>query len=609
MFIVLRNLCANGFSWKLTPVPLVIGRGHDCDIRVFDSELSRRHARIWLEDGAAHFEDLGSSNATLVNGNPKIRGRLVPGDTLGAGSTIFLILENLQQLDISPNSDSGSTPITLSARLDSYVGNQSTSLHRTVHELHELFQLGRELGEVESVRDLAGLLERTLREKFEPHSLLIAWRFADDQPIAIEAREHSEKHEHAPIELLNRALDAREGVLTTSLHHAGNLRLRQTYMAVPLVHADQVLGGFALCGRMPGRIYAEDDLHYALGIASIAAPHVRAARHADQLRRDNLFLLSRTGFGIALVGTSANIAQVRTKIARAAATALPVLLLGETGTGKEIAARMLHDASSRREGPFIVVNCAAIPDHLFESEFFGHEIGAFTGATVQRLGYFEEAHGGSLFLDEIGDLSADNQARILRAIETNTFRRVGSNTSIQVDVRIVSATNKDLSSPAFRLDLLHRLNGISIAMPPLRERTEDIPKLLEHFIKISTQHGVEQVTSVRPDLIPHLQQHPWPGNVRELKTLVDRAIVFAQGPELTVEDFPLEPAAFADSHNPNVQSRDNCDTSPLLPLAEIERAHILRVLQACDGNIAEAARTLQMNRATLYRRIAEYDVS
>ncbi len=614
MFIVLRNLSANGFSWKLGTEPLLIGRGHDCDIRVFDSELSRQHAKVWLDRDLVHFEDLGSSNATLANGKPCIAGTLKPGDTLGAGSTIFLIAEDLDDFESDQSTNPEKTPITLSARIESYVGapgedGQESSTHRTVHELHDLFQFGRAMGAVETVCELAGLLERTLREQFEPHDLWIAWRYANDQPMLLEGTEPLERRDDPPLDLLHRALNSREGVVTPSVYRSGDLRIRETLMAVPLVHADQALGGFVLRGRMPGRLYAEDDLHYALGIAAIVAPHVRAVRHAEQLRRDNRVLQSRVGYSEALLGESPLMAEVRVKLARAGTSALPVLLHGETGTGKELAARMLHDASPRREGPYVVVNCAAIPDHLFESEFFGHEIGAFTGATKQRLGYFEEAHGGTLFLDEVGDLSTENQARILRAIETNTFRRVGGNAPIHVDVRIVSATNKSLEAPDFRLDLLHRLNNITISMPPLRERPEDIPMFIEHFMRISGSHGPERVTHVHPDALIHLQKHPWPGNVRELKALIDRAIVFATSHELRSKDFPFAPGEFSGSNTSDVQSRDNCDTPAPLPLAEIERVHIQHVLQICDGNIAEAARILQMNRATLYRRIAEYGVN
>lgn len=377
-------------------------------------------------------------------------------------------------------------------------------------------------------------------------------------------------------------------------------------MAFPMIHADEVLGGVLVCGRMPGRTYDEDDLHYALGIAAIAAPHIRAVRHAEQLRRDNEALQARSGTGVNLLGESPVIQGVREVITRVAGSVLPVLILGETGTGKEIAARMVHNASPRGEGPYVVVNCAAIPAHLFESEFFGHERGAFTGATQLRRGRFEEAHGGTLFLDEIGDLSLDNQARILRAIETSTFHRVGGAKAITVDVRIVAATNKALEAPEFRKDLLHRLNVVTVHMPPLRERTADIPALAQHFLRLSSSKGTVRITGLRPDAVAHLQQHPWPGNVRELKAAIDRAMLFAHGPELISEDLILEGGVAKKIDTQDAHTAYKISIPTDLSLDEIERYHIQQVLHASKGNFAKAARTLGINRMTLYKRIASY---
>ncbi len=617
VFIVLQNANGNESSWQLTHLPLVIGRSVGCDIRIHDSTLSRRHTKVWLDGDTVRFEDLGSINATLVNGCPADTGILQVGDTLGAGATLFRIVGHGKP---KPERAGGvnSTPITLSASLTTYMQNTDETpfelpFHRTVQELHDLFHLGRSLGAVESVRDLVALLERTLREHFEPHTLWLAWRYADDQPLILQVLDGSDTGEKPPLELLRRALDSREGVIKPSAHQGAEKRHPQTLMAVPFVHADNVLGGFALCGRAPGRLYAEDDLHYALGVAAIAAPHIRAVRYAEQLRRDNEALLARAGSGVRLLGESPAIISSRNQLTRAGNSNLPVLVLGETGTGKEIAARMLHDASPRNEGPYVVVNCAAIPDNLFESEFFGHEKGAFTGATQHRVGRFEEAHGGTLFLDEVGDLSLDNQARILRAIETNTFHRVGGQKPITVDVRIVAATNKTLQEPTFRLDLLHRLNGVTIQMPPLRDRPMDLPALVTHFIRLSSSHGTQRVTGLQPDTLAGLQRHPWPGNVRELKARIDRAILFAQGAELTPKDLELttvphtlEPARVSSAYTHSVSTVSQADTSSILTLAEIEREHIQYVLEACEGNIAKAARTLGINRVTLYKRIAEY---
>jgi Nif-specific regulatory protein len=610
LYIVLQHHSGNGSSWKLGPEPLIIGRSEGCDIRMFDASMSRRHAKIWLDGGIARVEDLRSSNSTLVNGIPVEFAALQPGDVLAAGIHRFHITD-VAPPETERNGGPDSTPITLSAGLTTYTRDpQETHFEaptqRTIQELHELFHLGLALGAVESIYELALLLERTLRDQFEPVALWVAWRYASDQPLVFQALESNDPNEIPPLKLLEGAIERREGLIKPSVHRDGEKRLPQTHMAAPMIHADQVLGGFAICGRAPIRTYAEDDLHYALGIAAIAAPHVRAVRHAEQLRRDNEALLARAGSGAQLLGQSPAISQARDILARAGASTLPVLILGETGTGKEIAARMLHEASPRHDGPYVVVNCAAIPGDLFESEFFGHEKGAFTGATQQRPGRFEEAGGGTLFLDEIGDLSLDNQARILRAIETSTFHRVGGHKPITVDVRIVAATNKCLEEPHFRLDLLHRLNSVTVHMPPLRERPEDLPLLADHFIRLSSSHGPIHVTGLRPDTLTLLQQHNWPGNVRELKARIDRAILFAQTHELSPADFDLGPNGVSEINTPGVYDAHKINTPTHLSLAQIERAHIQRVLETCEGNIAKAARTLGINRVTLYKRIAEY---
>jgi len=610
MYITMQNAGLGAMSWELGKVPLIIGRSDGCDIRVYDGSLSRRHAKVWLEDGIARFEDLGSRNATLLNGCPVDSGVINPGDTLALGSTVFRVHEQGTP-ERTPRVGHISTPVTISAVQSLYVSNpEETPLsepsHRTVHELHALFHLGRDMGAIDSIRDLANLLESTLRERFQPASLWIAWQYAEEQAPVFQALEGPEPDEDPPSDLLKRALESQSGVISPSVHKANGSRQPQTMMAVPFVHAEEALGGFLLCGRTPGKTYAEDDLQLAMGIAAITAPHVRAIRHAEQLRRDNQALQARAGSGAALLGESQPMKQARELLYRAGASALPVLILGETGTGKEIAARVLHDASPRHAGPYVVVNCAAIPDNLFESEFFGHERGSFTGATQQRMGRFEEAHGGTLFLDEIGDLSLDNQARILRAIETNAFRRVGGEKIIQVDVRIVAATNKALQEPGFRLDLLHRLNAITVHMPPLRARPHDIPTLTRHFIRSSSTHGPNPVDDIRQDALDLLVRHDWPGNVRELKALIQRALLFTKTNELTPEDLQLHRSDVNEMNSGAVYSGNTAIAKPILPLAEIEREHIQFVLESCQGNISAAARALGINRVTLYKRIAQY---
>jgi two-component system, NtrC family, response regulator AtoC len=274
-----------------------------------------------------------------------------------------------------------------------------------------------------------------------------------------------------------------------------------------------------------------------------------------------------------------------------------ILILGESGTGKELLARAVHAESPRRGGPFVAVSCAALTETLLESELFGHERGAFTGAAARRRGTFETAQGGTLFLDEIGDISPKLQVDLLRVLETRQFCRVGGNETITVDVRIVAATNKDLQREVaegrFRDDLFYRLNVIPITLPPLRDRREDIPLLVEHFLERMSAELGRKVDGVSRDAMAMLMSHPFPGNVRELRNLVERATVCASGPILQVVDFGLAPA---------VAAAVDAGAS----LEDVERRHIAAVLEQTGGNVSQSARILDIDRVTLYNKIRKY---
>ncbi|MYK80572.1 MAG: sigma-54-dependent Fis family transcriptional regulator, partial [Acidobacteria bacterium] len=243
---------------------------------------------------------------------------------------------------------------------------------------------------------------------------------------------------------------------------------------------------------------------------------------------------SREGGGRQLVGESPALAVVRERIERVAPSDVRVLITGESGTGKEVAARLIHQASRRASGPFIEVNCAAIPEELIESELFGAERGSYTGAHRQMVGKFEQADGGTLFLDEVGDMSARTQAKVLRALEENRITRVGGSKSVEVDVRVLSATNQDLEQESFRSDLLHRLNVIPIEMPPLRDRPGDVPLLVAHFVEQLEVGG--QPRTFTGDALELLARQPFPGNVRELRNLVERILILSPGAEMGEAD-------------------------------------------------------------------------
>jgi transcriptional regulator with GAF, ATPase, and Fis domain len=349
-----------------------------------------------------------------------------------------------------------------------------------------------------------------------------------------------------------------------------------------------------------------------------------------------------------LVGESAAIRQLYQVVEKVADTPSTVLITGESGTGKELVARALHDNSSRRNGPFIKINCAAIPKTLMESELFGYEKGAFTGAVGSKPGRFELAHSGSLFLDEIGEIPVEMQVKLLRVLQESEFERVGGIKTIKVDVRLITATNRDLAaeiaSGGFRDDLFYRLNVVPIHLPPLRERREDIPLLVDHFIARFNERLKKQITGVEPDAIDQLVSHHWPGTIRELENVIERTILFCESATIRVEDLPgdlggaprqgaAQPAAHpADERAPASSSSSSnlpaVASSATLPQASssmpqvgeevgslkeavraeterVERELIQRALDETAGNVTQAARKLQISRKSLQTKMKE----
>ena len=352
-------------------------------------------------------------------------------------------------------------------------------------------------------------------------------------------------------------------------------------------------------------------------LALASALELRQARREARALREDLGLAGE------MVGTSPEMHRVREMIARVAPTDARVLVTGESGTGKELVAAAIHTGSPRRDRPFVRVNCAAIPRDLVESEMFGHERGAFTGATERRIGRFELAHTGTLLLDEVGDLGADAQAKLLRAIEAREIERVGGGAPIKIDVRIIAATNKDLARAVregqFREDLFFRLNVIPLGVPPLRERPGDIPALVRHFSAVQRARTGRPMPLWSEEALALLARYRWPGNVRELANIVERLGILYGGQEvapaqvrevLPVDRGPETPAArpsapaAAELPGPSTLDRPLSDT-----LDEFERTLIARALSVSGGNVAEAARRLQTDRPNLYRRMRRLGIT
>ena len=324
----------------------------------------------------------------------------------------------------------------------------------------------------------------------------------------------------------------------------------------------------------------------------------------DRLHAENVYLQEEIklhhNFG-EVIGTSEALKKVLRKVEQVAATEATVLILGETGTGKELIARAVYGLSVRQGRPLVKVNCAALPDNLIESELFGHEKGAFTGAHARRVGRFELADGGTIFLDEIGDLPLGLQAKLLRVLQEGEFERLGSSTTRKVDVRVIAATNRDLESAMaqgdFREDLYYRLNVFPLKSPPLRERAGDIPLLVQHFINKYNAKLGKQIKRVPASAMAKLQAYPWPGNVRELENVIERAMILSPGNQLDLGDWlPAQPAP---------------GTSGLATLEELQRAHIMRVLALTGGRVSgvkAAAKMLDINPKTLHSRMKKLGI-
>jgi DNA-binding NtrC family response regulator len=434
-------------------------------------------------------------------------------------------------------------------------------------------------------------------------------------------------------ELLQEVLE-REGYSVTTLTSALDALVRvveEDFHAVLTDLGMPEMDGIVLCQRV---LAARPDLPVIVGTgqgsmdSAVAAIRVgaydfvtkpfdpklltlsvaRAVQHyklRSELKRLQENITSRSESGV--IGKSAGMQQVLDLVGRLSGSEVSVLLAGETGTGKELIARLIHSSGNRRSGPFVAVNCAAIPHALIESELFGHARGAFTDARAQRTGLFLEANGGTLFLDEIGELPLETQPKLLRALQERTVRPVGSNTEHPLDVRVVAATNRDLEyevfEKRFREDLFYRINVVTIELPPLRNRGTDVLEIAQYFLGRFAERFGRPALKLSASAAEKLVQYGWPGNVRELENCLERGVALARFDQLTVEDLPEKIRNFRAERF--VVAAD--DPTEVVTLDQLEQRYIQRVLSLVGGNKSQAAQMLGVDRRTLYRKLARYE--
>ena len=389
----------------------------------------------------------------------------------------------------------------------------------------------------------------------------------------------------------------------------------QSYCWLPLTTARRPLGTLVLVSKQPAT-YDTVDVGFLQHVANQVAVAVENAMAfqdigalQDRLAKENAYLEEEVrtehNFG-EIVGQSAALRRVLKQVETVAPTGSTVLIRGETGTGKELIARALHELGPRKGHTFVKLNCAAIPTGLLESELFGHERGAFTGAITQKVGRFELGHKGTLFLDEVGDIPPELQPKLLRVLQEQEFERLGGTKTIKVDVRLVAATHRDLAKMVadgcFRQDLYYRLNVFPVVLPPLRERPDDIPRLVRHFTQQFARRMGRRIETIPTAVMEALVRYPWPGNVRELQNIIERAVILSPGPALQIPAGDLQPAA----------TQADAPASMAVSLAEAEREHILGALRETGwvlGGPEGAATRLGMKRSTLYKKMKKLGIS
>jgi len=545
--------------------PLAIGRAETCEIQVFDDAASRRHAVVEPEGDGWVVVDQQSLNGLFVNGKRVQRHRLHTGDEIAVRGLVLVFVDD----------GAGERPTRIESHalaIESRIEPSAARVHGAEEEL---------LGRLAAVYKFTAVLNRgpaklrgaiveALEEIFAPCRAALVSPGGD---VGVHSRS-----------VVDHVRERREAVLVrdpeVELPSSTSLvteRIRSA-MAAPLGGE-----GALYVDRARGDGFAQADLELLTALANAAAPVLRPAPAAR----------APAAAVHEILGESEVVETMRREIARVAPSDATVLVTGETGTGKELVARALHAGSPRARGPFVAVNCAAFVETLLEAELFGHEKGAFTGADRARPGRFEQAHGGTLLLDEVGELAPGLQAKLLRVLETREFHRVGGTKTTRVDVRIVAATNRDLRAVdgSFREDLFYRLSVVTLHCPPLRERGRDVALLAARFL------GDRRRFSERA--LAKLGEYRWPGNIRELKNVCERCAVLASGPVIEVEELPLEIRL---GREPD----EGGDAAPVKTLREMEREMVVRALDATGGNRTKAAQLLGITYPTLKKRIDEF---
>jgi transcriptional regulator with GAF, ATPase, and Fis domain len=536
-----------GHVIPLPPGEYCVGRQATNDLQLEDTAVSRRHCLFIRVGEDCTLRDLDSRNGTFVTGTPVTEQQLEPGDEIRIGGSVFCYV--VDPGAVQPAEKQLSMSGTRELRLEESLylsSNEYTILPPSARALHDLRTLLRVSTMLHSFRGLHDTTSASAAEILRSHltSLLLDLIPATHAAIVIPGSHPGPlQGDEAPNpEVLNRALQERVVVWQDGGWQEGTNGNAPSYLAAPLIVRQEVAAVVYLESVGAEHRFDEGHLQLLTAVAGMAAVAWENATILGWLQEENERLQSELKIEHGMVGVSDKLRDLQRQIAKVAPSNSNVLILGESGTGKELIARALHRNSLRAAGPFVAINCAALTEGLLESELFGHERGAFTGAITQKKGKLEVAEGGTVFLDEIGELSLLLQAKLLRVLQEREMERVGGTKTIPLNIRLLAATNRDLEQAVqkgdFRRDLFYRLNVVSLKAPSLRERPEDTLPLAEHFAKKYAAECGRKVVGLAPEARAYLQSYSWPGNVRELENAIERAVVLGSADMVLAEDLP-----------------------------------------------------------------------
>jgi Nif-specific regulatory protein len=604
-----------------------VGRDPSNLLSISDPSLSRYHCALSRDDDGYKIRDLGSRNGTSVNGAAVKEARLRHGDQISVGDSIFLLLLHEDAEESSTGRveyEDSLTQATAQFRPQDVLYLQPDRIlkelppsSRVARNLNALLKISRV---VHSIRDLDELQAQILDLIFDvvpaERGVILLDSTGDEQFALVFAR-HRVTKSALPVRvsrtIARQVMKEGLAILGADVPRSNDLadveslvtdQIR-SLLCVPLIMFQKVTGCIYLDTCNAASRFDEEHLQLVAAIAGTSSVALENARRMQWLEHENLRLSTEINLDHNLIGESARMKEVYQFLARVAPTESNVLLEGESGTGKELAARAIHRNSPRSSKPFLAINCAAIPEGLLESELFGHERGAFTGAVAQKKGRLEVANGGVVFLDEIGELVPALQVKLLRVLQEREFERVGGTRPISVDIRLIAATNKDLGEAVrtgtFRKDLYYRLNVLSLVMPPLRERREDVAMLADYFVAKYVKKCNMRIRKISPEAMACLVNYDWPGNVREMENAIERALVLSASDLIQPEDLPE--SILEKGLAPNLEGAKYHNE-----VKELKKQLILNALEEAKGNYTEAAHLLGVHVNYLHRLIRNLDL-